>query len=124
MAVAEEEVEVAVEFEVPLSEVVELALPERMSCELVDVEVVCEVLLAINEAYAKIVVDPDHDMSIAESQNLCSRICQCKRDACSPKVVVLVVEPVVTVLTTASVLMADELRDVLWSTVIVELYEM
>lgn len=42
----------------------------------------------------------------------------------SPKVVVLVVEPLVTVLTTASVLMADELRDELWVIVIVELYEM
>ena len=60
MAVAEEEVEVDVELEVPFRAVVELGLPERMICELVEVEAVCvpEVLLAISEANAKIVVDP------------------------------------------------------------------
>jgi hypothetical protein len=52
-----------------------------------------------------------------------SHNCECKKDICSPKVVVLLVEPVVTVLTIASVLMADELRDELLSIVIVELYE-
>ncbi len=77
-----------VEFAVPLSaDVVELGLPESNICELVLVLVEPDMLLAINEAKAKIVVDPS--------------------------VVVNVVDPLVIVETMADVVTAEELLLVL-----------
>ena len=86
---AEEEVEVAVEFEVPFSDVV-CATPERMSCEFVDVEElevpVPVALPAITVPIPNIVVDP--------------------------KVVVRVVDPLVIVDIMAEVVIAEEVTDI------------
>lgn len=88
-----EEVEEAVELEVEFPEMVDVGLPERMICEsvLVVVAVPEEFPAALKEAKANMVVDPN--------------------------VVVRVVDPEVTVLTMAAVLIAEELRIVELDTV-------